>query len=88
VPEEKRHIISEYLTRVKYSRMTGAVEMDFSDGELAYRNAIICGSSIPTDDNVKYVMQGTASALDEYGDGVIHILQDGMAPNQALEVVE
>ncbi len=40
VPEEKRPIMSEFLTRANYGLKMGNYEMDFSDGEIRYKTSL------------------------------------------------
>ena len=88
IPEEKRNDVSEYLMRANYARMTGAFEMDYSDGEFAFRNALFCGCSMPDEETIKFAIQTAKSALDEFGDGVVDIISGNSSPVQALEEVE
>ena len=39
VPESKRSLFAEFLTRVNYGRIIGNFEMDFDDGEVRYKTS-------------------------------------------------
>jgi hypothetical protein len=43
VPEDKRLVVSEFLTRVNSNLLMGSFEMDFDDGQVRFRTGIAIG---------------------------------------------
>ena len=82
VPEDKRKSVAEYLIRANYSLMIGAFEMDFSDGEIAFRNALLCDEAASLD-LVAYTIDESFLPADVYGGGAKDVIDNILDPENA-----
>jgi len=88
VPEEKRHIAAEYLTRANYGLIIGNFEMDFSDGEVRYKTSIDVEGGQFTVPMVKTLFAANLLTLDRYYPGLMKVLWSDMDPEAAITEIE
>lgn len=87
-PENKRHAISEYLSRANYGLVIGNFELDFRDGEIRYKTSIDVEGAQLTPPLVKNMVYVTISMADKYLPGILSIIYGNMLPEDAITMVE
>jgi hypothetical protein len=80
--------ISEYLTRANYSMIMGNYEMDFADGDILFRTAVMTGDRIPSTTEIEWLVELPGLMLDEYGNGLAQVVLMKADPKTAFEAVE
>ncbi|HQN01606.1 MAG TPA: YbjN domain-containing protein [Candidatus Hydrogenedentes bacterium] len=85
VPEEKLNDVAEYMTRVNFSNVFVAYDMDFDDGEIRMRASMNLADMKPTPDMLDTLIQNTLSFADIYYPGLIAVLEDESSPKEALD---
>jgi hypothetical protein len=80
--------ISEYLTRVNYSLFMGNFEMDFDDGSILFRTAVMTGDRIPSTNEIEWLVELPAFMMDKYGNGLAQVVLMHADPKNAFDAVE
>ncbi len=88
VPEDKRMLIAEFITRANYGLRIGNFEMDFSDGEVRYKTSVDYEGVALQPTLVKNHIYPAAMTLDRYLPGVYAVLHAGKTPEEAIAIVE
>lgn len=68
--EASRASVAEYLTRANYGLKSGNFEMDYSDGEIHYKNYLRCSETIPSLSEVEFTTDICFLMFKKYGDGL------------------
>lgn len=77
--------ISEYLTRVNYSLFMGNFEMDFEDGNILFRTAVMTGDRIPSTYEIEWLVDMPALMMDKYGNGLAQVVLMNADPKKAFD---
>ena len=77
--------LAEYLTRVNYRLRNGNFEMDYRDGELAFKCYVDCHGGVPVQEAIDSIFCPPAM-FHQYGNGILQVM--GVDPAQALEDCE
>lgn len=88
VPEKKRVVVSEYLTRANYGLLIGNFEMDFNDGEVRYKCCIDVTGDRLTESLVKRLVYANVFMMDKYLPGLMNVIYSATPPAQAIAVIE
>lgn len=90
VPEEKRVMISDFLTRANYNLRNGNFEMDFYDGEVRFKVPLLLGMESTVDsDHIRRFTNLGFSMLDRYGAGLLKLIYGGsFDPKQEIQIIE
>ena len=56
VPDYQRLAVAEALCRINFSLFPGAMEMDMQDGELRFRNGLPILDSVPTQEQLNWLV--------------------------------
>lgn len=65
---------AEYLHRCSYGMRNGCFELDYSDGEAAYRLFHNCMDGLPSDEALYYCLALATSMLEHYAEGFLQTL--------------
>ncbi len=79
--------VSEYLTRANYDMMVGNFEMDFTDGEILFRTAVMTSDRIPSTNEIMWLVELPAVMMEEYGDGLAQVVLMNADPKKAFDAV-
>ena len=81
-------VTAEFLTRVNYSMNIGNFEMDYSDGEIRYKTAVLCSDTVPTYSQVKDAIYLNIITLERYCDALTMVLYGMITPEAAIKLLE
>jgi hypothetical protein len=87
IPEEKRLVIAEYLTRANFGLDIGNFEMDFSDGEVRYKTSIDVTHDRLTHGLIDPLVKASLVAMDDYLPGIKSVIAGEATPHEAIEKV-
>ena len=88
IPEEKRLLIAEYITRANYGLNAGNLELDFKDGEVRYRTYCNTDGDSLNEEIAKHLIHVNIQTMDRYSAGIMKVLYGNLSPLQAVEEVE
>lgn len=80
--------LAEYLTRVNYRLRNGNFEMDYRDGELAFKCYVDCHGGVPVQEAIDDSIFCPPAMFHQYGNGILQVMFSGVDPAQALEDCE
>ena len=88
VPEDKRQLIAEFITRVNYGLLIGNFELDFSDGEIRYKTSIDGeGTHIDTF-LIKRLVYANVLTTDKYIPGFMKVIYSKFSPAEVIDEIE
>ncbi|MCC7222252.1 MAG: YbjN domain-containing protein [Chitinophagales bacterium] len=88
IPEEKRLLIAEYITRANYGLNAGNLELDFKDGEVRYRTYCNTDNDSLNEEIIRHLIHVNIQTMDRYAAGIMKVLYGNQTPLQAIEEVE
>jgi hypothetical protein len=88
VPEDRRVLMAEFLTRANYNLALGNFEMDFSDGEIRYKTSIDVEGDRLTTALTKHVIYANVMMMDLYLPGVLLVIYGNGTPAEAIQRIE
>lgn len=88
VPEEKRLLVSEFITRANYGLLIGNLEMDFTDGEVRYKTSIDVEKTELSSALISNQVYANIWTFDRYLPGIFAVVYGDASPQEAVEKVE
>jgi hypothetical protein len=88
VPKAQLSAMAEVLCRINYNLYSGAFEMDMTDGELRYRNALPLIDGIPTDEQLTWLVFWSWGLVKRYSPAMIEVLTGACSPETAIGKIE
>jgi hypothetical protein len=88
VPEEKRLLAAEYLTRANFGMEIGNFEMDFSDGAVQFRTSIDIEGGELTPKMIQNLAYVNVTVTDQYLPGLVMVVEGDATPEEAIQKVE
>jgi len=88
VPDEKRELMAEFITRANYGLKIGNFEMDFSDGELRYKTSLDVENDRLTAALISNLVYANVWTMDRYLPGILSLLYSEVSAVEAVERVE
>jgi hypothetical protein len=88
VPEGKRPVVAELITRINYGLLIGSFEMDWSDGELRIRTAMPLEEGDFTDKQLEHLFYGNLALANRYLAGVCGAAFGNVTPEVAIEMAQ
>src|SRR2546423_10749376 len=88
VPEPKRQVMAEYLTRANYQLWTGCFEMDFADGEVCFRTSGAAPGGTLTAELVEPIFSANVTIMDHYLPGILELIYSDRSPASIVEAIE
>ena len=86
--EGMRDKAAEFIARANYGLRYGCFEMDYSDGEISYKNALFCGEDIPSQSVVEHTVDLPFFMWKKYGDAFLSMIFGGLSPEEAVAMAE
>jgi hypothetical protein len=80
--------ISEYLTRANYTLFIGNFEMNFENGDILYRTAVMTGGRIPSTSEIEWLVDMPTVMMDKFGNGLAQVVLMNADPKKAFDAVE
>ena len=87
-PEDKRPVLSDFLTRANYGLYIGNFELDFNDGEIRYKTSIDVENTELNNALIKGVVYANLNIMDRYLPGIMSVIYGGASPTEAIALVE
>jgi hypothetical protein len=88
VPESKRLVMAEFVTRANSGMIIGNFELDFTDGEIRYKTSIDVSGDNLSLAIIKNLVYSNVMMMDEYLPGIIAVIETGVEPESAIAQVE
>jgi hypothetical protein len=88
VPEERRPVMAEFVTRANYGLIIGNFEMDYRDGELRYKTSVDVEGTELTDELMRALVYSNVAMMDHYLPGILAVLYGSVSAEDAIEQVE
>ena len=86
--EDSKAAAVEFITRANYGMNIGNFEMDYNDGEIRFKTAVLCSDTIPTFEQVKDAIYINVITLERYCDALTMVIYGMMTPDAAIKLVE
>ncbi len=88
VPEHYRPAMAETLCRINFCLYSGAMELDWADGELRFRNALPMIDSVPTEEQLEWLVFWSWSFAKRYCMALLEVAVGACEPESAVAKVE
>jgi len=88
VPPDLRPAAAEFLTRVNYGMRVGNFEMDYSDGEVRYKSALLFDGVPLNETLIRNTIYPAVRTMDRYQPGLMRLVYGGATPEQACAEIE
>lgn len=88
IPEEKRQIVAELITRINFGLIVGNFEMDFESGLLRYKTALDLNDVHLDYALLRGLVEPNVTLLDYYLPALTLVIEQGVAPLAALDQIE
>lgn len=80
--------MAEFLTRANYGMAIGNFEMDYNDGEIAYKTSITSGGQTISDRMIQDLVFINCLMMDKYFPGMMQVLYSGVDPEAAVAALQ
>jgi hypothetical protein len=87
VPAKKRSRVNEYLSRANYGLTAGAFDLDWRDGEVTFRSAMLLGDAVLTEGCVGITIESALGTVCRYAAGLLAVMQ-GVKPAKAIADID
>ena len=88
VPEHQRLAVAEALCRINLNLYSGAMEIDMADGELRFRNALPILDSVPTLEQLEWLVFWSWTFAKRYCMALMEVAVGACSPEVAVAKVE
>ena len=88
VPKAKRRTLGEFIARANYGMVIGNFELDFAEGEVAYKTSIDVEGSTLTFPQMKRLVDTNVAMMDQYLPGIKSVIQGDASPEEAIAQIE
>jgi hypothetical protein len=88
VPEERRLLVAEFLTRANYGLKVGNFEIDMDDGEARFKTSIDVEKSELNRALVSNLVYANVWTMDRYLPGILSVTYGNESPRQAIDKIE
>lgn len=88
VPNDKRVVMSELLTRINYGSFLGNFEMDYEDGEIRYKTSICCKSSELTINIIEHIIMANIVMMDTSLIGIMKLIYGDISAKEAYNIID
>ena len=87
VPEEKRTLISEFLTRANCRQVIGNWEIDLDSGLIRFKTSIDLEGTEIQESIINAVILPNVVAADKYIPGMVSVLDGELSPKEAITFI-
>jgi hypothetical protein len=88
VPEDRRMMVAEFITRANYGLKVGNFEMDMDDGEVRFKTSIDVEKSELNRGLVSNLVYSNVWTMDRYLPGILSVTYGSETPRQAINKIE
>ncbi|MBQ4396715.1 MAG: YbjN domain-containing protein [Clostridia bacterium] len=85
VPSDKRDEMAIFLTYINYQFRSGNFEMDYRDGEVAFKMDQFCGDQMPGPDVIERAIYVPIAMFDKYAQSMVSIMMGMQSGKSAAE---
>lgn len=86
--EQSRPEMAKLLAYINYGIIYGGFEMDFSDGEIRYRNPVNCNDFLPSDEIIRRSISTPIAMMEKYGNALLGVMMGFIDAKTACEQAE
>lgn len=87
-PQEKRHKVAEFITRVNYGMVIGNFEMDYDDGEVRFKTSVDVEGSALGASMIRQLVYANLIITDRYLPGIMRVIYSDESPSKILDSIE
>lgn len=89
IPQKKRLVIAEFLTRANFGLIVGNFEMDLQDGEVRYKTYAINGkNNLLNSELIGQLIFVNVMTMDKYLPALMSVLYANVSIDQAIQQIE
>ena len=88
VPEKKRVLAADYISRANYRLLLGCFEMNFRDGEIQYKTPCLCGNVRLEPELIERQVCEGIQMVEQYGEGLVDVLFRGVSAEEAIRKIQ
>lgn len=88
VPEDKRPLIAEFITRANYGIKIGNFELDYNDGEVRYKTSIDIENDDLTPALISNHVYANIWTMDRYLPGIMSVVYSDEEPYDVIQKIE
>ena len=88
VPENKRLVMAEFLSRANFGLSIGNFELNFADGEIRYKTSIAAKGNGVNSALIGQLIFANLLTMDEYLPGIMSIIYTELSAVQAIAQIE
>lgn len=88
VPEYRRMVVAEFLTRANCGMIIGNFELDFADGEIRYKTSIDVEGDRLSFPLIRQLVYANLKMMDAYLPGIMSVIYSSVLPVDAIASIE
>ena len=88
VPENKRLVMAEFLSRANFGLSIGNFELNFADGEIRYKTSIAAKGNGVNSALIGQLIFANLLTMDEYLPGIMSIIYTELSAVEAIAQIE
>lgn len=88
VPEDKRLLVAELLTRLNFNIFLGNLELDWVDGELRFKTSMNYESVELTEKVIENLVMTNIMTMDSCLTGIIEVIDGTLTPESAVQLIQ
>lgn len=88
VPENKRLVMAEFLSRANFGLSIGNFEIDFADGQIRYKTSIAAKGNGVNSALIGQLIFANLLTMDEYLPGIMSIIYTELSAVEAIAQIE
>jgi len=88
VPQEKRAIVAEFITRLNYGMRLGSFDMDFDDGEIRCRSALGVRGNGLTEPLLAHLFRANIRTMDRLLPNLLAVIYGRRIPQKEIEWIK
>ncbi len=88
IPNDKRNVMSELITRLNFGRFLGNFEMNYDSGELRYRVSLYHGTLLPNEDMVREMIFTSIVSMDIALISINALIEQNISSIKAYQMIK
>lgn len=87
-PPERCAAVAEFITRANYGMWIGNFELDYTDGEVRYKNSVHFEGTTLAEPLIRNTIYDAVQAMEEYLPGLKDVVEGRAFPAEAIASIE
>jgi hypothetical protein len=87
-PDDRRMAVAEAIVRANYKMALGGFEMDFTDGEVRFHNAVAMEDSTLTEQMADQMLGVSIFTCDRFHDALVRVMVAGADPAEEIAAID